>query len=56
MADRSNYPWDEHMSMRNRMEDDFPINDPLGEMEFDVTLAFQFTNAYGANIYKDPWD
>ena len=31
-----------------------PFDEPTDEMDFDVTLSFLNTNAYGAEIYKDP--
>lgn len=39
-----------------QMRDDIPIDDPHGEIGYDVIPEFQYTNAYGAHIYKDPWD
>ena len=33
---------------------DNPFDDPLGEMDFNVQLLFQYKNAFGALIYKDP--
>ena len=33
---------------------DNPFDDPHGEMDFNVQLLFQYKNAFGALIYKDP--